>query len=296
MKYTNRSNVPLPLFEAVKNRPYDRGDSVISVTQLIAPPRVYHLQERLADKLETDVEDVMDALDGSAMHAILEWAAKTLDQSEWVVEKRWFAEVEGWKISGQSDVIQRSKREMTDWKRCLHWVAMFGVKDEWEQQLNILRWLAHVNGEKVDKLKIFAWFKDWSRTELAKNKGRGYPEKKWQIMDIPVWPIDKAEAFVRERVKVHQQASVLPDDALPLCTPEERWQRSDGYAVMIDGEKRARALKDTKQEALSYMGSLDPALVAKARIDSRVGEPTRCTHYCPVRFHCDFGKKVAKRV
>lgn len=250
----------------------------------------------MGDSLEVDIADSLPALDGSAMHAVLEWAAKGLDPNMWIVEKRFFADVLGRKISGQSDVINKPAKLLTDYKRCSRWVGVYGAKDEWEQQLNMLRWLAHVNGVEVEKLQVFAWFKDWSKTESVKNKGKGYPQKDWELIDIPVWDLEKAREFVEERVKAHSDAELIATDKLPLCTEEERWQKADGYAVMLHGEKRARHLCSTKQEALSYIATeLRADQVAIAKVESRSSDPRRCVSWCPVRFHCNFGRKWAQK-
>lgn len=296
MKQVNRQGLPLPIEEAFKNRPYDKGDSWMSVTSLIQPPRIHQMVERMGDSLEVDIADSLPALDGSAMHAVLEWAAKGLDPDIWIVEKRWFAEVLGKKISGQGDVANKPEQLLTDYKRCSRWVGVFGAKDEWEQQLNMLRWLAHMNGVEVNKLQVFAWFKDWSKTESIKNKGKGYPQKDWELINIPVWDMDRAKAFTEERVRLHLEAEGMSTENLPLCTEEERWQKGDGYAVMLHGEKRARHLASNKQDALHYIATeLRPEQVAIAKVESRVSDPRRCTSWCPVRFHCAYGRKWAQK-
>jgi hypothetical protein len=42
---------------------------------------------------------------------------------------------------------------------------------------------------------------------------------------IPLWPMHATEAYLRERVHWHQEAErrLEQGDALPACTPEERW-------------------------------------------------------------------------
>lgn len=69
---TNKLNLPLAVVQAVTNDPYTRGDSDISVTQLISPP----YQRRLRQTVEP-VEDVAErlfSLYGQLAHGLLERA------------------------------------------------------------------------------------------------------------------------------------------------------------------------------------------------------------------------------
>lgn len=294
MTWTNRNNIPIPIAEAIKARPYSRGESDISVTSLISPPRIFQMQERLGDALERDVTDHLAALDGSAMHACLEWAGVSLDSEDWVLEKRWYAELEGWTLSGQSDVIRKSKRLLQDYKRCSKWVGIYGAKEEWTQQLNSLMWLAWKNGVETDTLEIVAWYKDWSKTGKERDPSK-FPDHEIEVIPISTWTLEQTEAWLIQRIKTHQAASLLPTASLPMCTEEERWQKADGYAIMIGDASRAKKVCHTRQEALSYIASdLSPDQVAKAKIEPRTSAPKRCQHWCPVRFQCDYGKRWAK--
>lgn len=263
------------------------------MTSIIGPPRIFQMVERMGDTLEVSAEDALDALDGSAMHAIMQWSADTLDPAEVIIERRWWADVLGWKISGQSDLIWVKQKLLQDYKRCNKSVHIYGVKEEWEQQLNVYRWMAHLQGVEIDKLQIVAWYKGWSKTEQRREKG--YPPSAIEILNVPVWPLKQAEEYVYERVRVHQEASVLATPDLPLCTEEERWQNKQRFAVMIKGNKKASAVFDTRQEALFYIGNkMAPDSVKNAYIEPRLSEPRRCQDWCPVRFHCEFGKKWAR--
>lgn len=249
--------------------------------------------ERMGDNLEVDAVENLDALEGSAMHAIMQWAAESMDTSNLIIERRWWADILGWKVSGQSDIIWLKERLLQDYKKCNKSVHTFGVKDEWEQQLNIYRWMASLQGVKIDRIQVVAWYKGWSRAELRRTAD--YPSSPIEILNVAVWPLDKVEAFVHERVRVHQAASVLATPDLPLCTEEERWQNKQRFAVMLKGNKKASAVFDTREEALFYIGNkMAPGSVKDSYIEPRLSEPRRCTDWCPIRFHCEFGKKYAR--
>ena len=98
---TNKLNLPLAVVKAVTNDPYTRGDSDISVTQLISPP----YQRRLRQTVEP-VEDVAErlfSLYGQLAHGLLERAGLKVGSN---VETRLFTEVSGWKVSGQYDLYE----------------------------------------------------------------------------------------------------------------------------------------------------------------------------------------------
>ena len=72
MKITNVLNLPQPIVDAVQNDPYDSGESDISVTRLISPPRQVALANEHGRKLTEDCADRLFSLMGQAMHHILE--------------------------------------------------------------------------------------------------------------------------------------------------------------------------------------------------------------------------------
>lgn len=330
MKIVDTIGLPAPVLEAIKNKPYDAGGADRSITGLITPPRITQLIERLGDKVEQEAADLIYTIEGSAMHAVFEWASQPLRNEidifvdsyldgevsldglikkveeikhkkslvgppSVIFERRMFAEIDGWKISGQVDLIDLSNRLIQDYKRCSYWTAVFGVKDEWTQQLNGYRWLCHKNGIDIDKLEIVAVFRDWSKEKAWYSNPKDYPQKGIQIFPIETWPIKQAEDWLRERVELHKKAAKMKIDALPLCTPFERWEKPLKFAVEVEGEKKARRLANTRSEALSWMAeNVKPQDIPKAKIVQRNSEPKRCVGWCPVRFQCSFGKKVAR--
>ena len=74
MKITNKFNLPEAIYEAVKNDGYTRGDSDISVTQLIDSPYIRELKNNHNSEIEEDATDRIWSLLGQAVHTILERA------------------------------------------------------------------------------------------------------------------------------------------------------------------------------------------------------------------------------
>ena len=72
MNLTNKFNLPEAIYEAVKNDGYTKGNSDISVTQLIDSPYIRKLKEDHYNEIEEDVTERVLSLLGQAVHTILE--------------------------------------------------------------------------------------------------------------------------------------------------------------------------------------------------------------------------------
>jgi hypothetical protein len=183
MKLTNHAKLPETIVRAVENDPYDSQGSDISVTRLIAPPRIRVLEQRHWDELEEDVSDKIFTLIGSSVHHIIERAVTDDDISE----RRLFVDIDGWKLSGQFDLLTASG-DLIDFKVTSAWSALEALekgKLEWERQLNVLDWLIrwndtelrNKNGKElaVKKMYIMAILRDWSKMKVMTSDN--YPRK-----------------------------------------------------------------------------------------------------------------------
>ena len=274
--YTNRLNLPQAIVNAVTNDPYSSGGADISCTRLIAPPQQVYLQKQYADKIVEDVADRIFSLLGQAVHTILERAAGDGD----IVEERYFGTFNGWKVSGQADLIshdhQHSKDCLYDFKITSSWVVLDGVKPEWEQQLNVLHYLA--DDPEIERLAIVAILRDWSKLHVMRSPD--YPRQQVVELEVPLWDRKAQEDYIIERVRLHQKAQF--EHEYPECTPEERWAKDDVFAVMKEKRKSAVKLHDTKEAAEEHLNTLDD----KHYIQFRKGESVRCQSYCNVKEFC----------
>lgn len=284
MKITNHQNLPAALVNAVLDDEYDKGDSILSVTQLITPPRIVLLQDVNADNLSIDVVDRVPALLGTAVHKILEKGSKHLQDH--IVEERLFADILGWKISGAVDLqidLGDGTWEINDYKVTSVYSVM-NEKPEWEQQLNCYAYLAWLScGRRVESLKIIAILRDWQRKQAELKVD--YPMNQVCVVDIPLWDRDTQRRFVEERVALHQEAKKLVDNgsAPPYCTDQERWSRGEVWAVMKEGRKSAVSLHDNKEDAEASSGRLGKG----HSVVHRPGSPIRCAgNYCLVSSWC----------
>jgi len=284
MKLTNRHGVPETIVRAVADDEYDKGDSVLSVTQLISPPRIVLLQSLNKDNLESDVVDRVPSLLGTAVHKIVEKGSKDIPGH--IVEERLFATVLGWKISGAVD-LQIDNGDGTWAINDYKVTSVYSVqsdKPEWEQQLNCYAYFARqVHGRNITSLKIIAILRDWQRKQAEIKSD--YPQSQIAIVDIPVWTPEQQEAYITERVRLHQEAKKVVDTGgqLAYCTDQERWVRGETWALMKEGRKSAVKLYDNEDEANEASKLAGDGHI----VQHRPGNAIRCAgNYCLVSGFC----------
>lgn len=277
MELTNHSNLPQPIISALQNDPYDPGDSDITVTTLIDSPRIRLLTRWHYDEIKEDALDRMWSLLGQAVHTILERAEAT-----GIAEERLYIDLRGWKVGGQFDRIALDTNTLQDYKVTSAWSIINGPKPEWEKQLNCLAVLAREAGHEIDKLEIFALFRDWSKGKMMQSEN--YPRRMAQIIDIPIWSHADGLAYMKQRVDIHQAA----EKDLPDCSNAERWYRGEKWAVMKEKRKSAVKLHDTEQEAHEHRADLEIEKPKdKYYVEKRPGTNTRCQDYCSVADYCE---------
>jgi len=280
MIITNHTGLPEPVFKALTRNDYSKGKSNRSVTQLIDSPRVRVLRKENDEKIEEDAADMLWSVLGTAVHKMFE----EHEADQHIVEERLYAEIENWVISGAID-IQREEGDgsvtILDYKCTSAWSVIYG-KSEWDKQLNFYAWLAeHDKGCTVGALKICAVLRDWQRKKAEVDSS--YPQAPIVIVDIPLWSQQVRDEYVRERVRIHQEAEFerLTGGDLPLCSDEERWKKDDQFAVKKIGTKRAIKLFDSMDDAFAYMKE-------NQEIEARKGRSVRCEdNYCKVAEFCD---------
>lgn len=270
---TNKQNLPGPIVKAIENDGYSAGNSDISVTSLIDSPRIVALKKQHSYEIIEDASDRIWSLLGQAVHSIIERAAEPGDMSE----TRLFAEAEGWKLSGQFDLLTEGR--LIDFKTTSVWTVIDAIqngKKVWDAQLNVLDWLCRKNNIEVEKLQIIAIIRDWSKNQARRSSD--YPQNQVYTFDIPRWTPEQQDEYVSDRLRAHQSAR----NDLPLCTPEDRWEKPSKWAVMKKGRKSAIRLLDTETEAHEY----GKRYVDGYTLEFRPGDAVRCSSYCAVADFC----------
>lgn len=216
MEPTNIHGLPATLVRAILNDPYNAGKADISTTRLINPPQLETLRHRHKAEVVEDVSERIWTLLGQAAHTVAERAA----DGNVISEKRFFAEMEGWTVSGAVDLIEGTT--LIDYKVTSVWTHIYKSRvAEWTEQGNVNRWLAYKNGlTTIDKMENVLILRDWARRDMGR---KDYPQVQVAVQPLEVWSIEKAEAYVRERVLLHQKARAAKDDEMPPCTDEETW-------------------------------------------------------------------------
>lgn len=288
---TNKYNLPQTLVNLAERDTYSRGNANISVTELINSPRIRILKQQRRAEIVQDVSELLWPLLGRALHNVVEQGA---DENH-LAEERIFDVVSGWRLSGGIDLqILGSGAEgerlvaISDYKMTTAWAVM-NPKPDWERQLNCYAYLLErTRGWTVTGLTINAIVRDWSRHEAARREG--YPEVPLVVLPQTLWSFAERERYVRERMKIHQDAERAFDwnEPIPDCTDEERWFKPGKLAVVKDGRVRALKIFDMaeRDEAEKY------AQENKAKIEERPGENTRCDNHCQVAQWCDQYRRI----
>lgn len=280
MKLTNKFNIPKAFVNAVERPTYNKGGAHLSVTQLINSPKIVALSRKHDDEMEQDVNDLLWALLGTAVHEILDRHKDPNDISE----ERLHTEIDGWKLSGAIDLQCPNPNGITvkDYKTTSVWAVM-NEKIEWEYQLNMYAYLVEkVKNIPVTDLAIIAFLKDWKEDDVGKREN--YPEARVIEIPITLWSFEEREEFIKARISAHSACdfALETSGSLPDCTKEEMWEKPAVWAIKKIGGKRAHSLYDTPEKAMSALAELGDAY----ELDHRPGERTRCESYCAVNKWC----------
>lgn len=165
-----------------------------------------------------------------------------------------------------------------------------GPKPEWEAQLNIYALMLRERGYTVEKLRIVAILRDWSKSKARHSPE--YPQTPALIIPVVMWTAAQTEAYIKARLIAHGTAQHV----LPECTPEERWERPGVWAVQKVGGSRALGLHASEEDAESALAEAAAAHPkSKYEIQERPAQQIRCTDYCPACAFCDQGKTLIQK-
>tara|TARA_R100001510_G_C7637622_1_gene195529 strand:- start:865 stop:1617 length:753 start_codon:yes stop_codon:yes gene_type:complete len=247
------------------------------------------MRERHKEELTTDAMDMVWALFGTAVHAVLEGAVG----ENVVKEKRLYREVDGWVLSGQVDQyeIKDNALRITDYKVTSVWSVIFN-KQEWVNQLNVYAYLLEMEEQiPVNSIQICAILRDWNRREASLRPD--YPQTPIAVVDIPLWSLEERTAYVEDRIALHQNARQLFDlnDGMVLCTKDEMWSKPDVYAVKKPSNKKAKKRFEDRENAEQFLDNLKDKHLYE--IEFRAGESARCkNNYCGVADFCNQYKET----
>lgn len=287
MTVSNIYNLPQPFVDLVSGDTYSKGESDITTTGLAQPPKIAELTRRHSNEITMDASEKVWTMLGTANHYVLEQIALR-NPERYVTEQRFYMDIDGVKLGGQIDLFDRETETLWDYKVSSVYKAMSDDKLEWIKQANVNKLLCEHNGIRPKKLAVLLVCKDWRRKDSEFKAD--YP--KCPVVEIPltVWKEEETLAYIKSRINLHNAAKLIEvEDAIPVCTEEERWSKPTTWAVLKErGAKRAVAngIYESEAEALAHAKRISGA------VEKRDGSNPRCENYCQVRQWCNFGRSL----
>ena len=299
MKYTNKHELPEIVERWLTFDQYDYHPGIYSATRLMKPTRMVVLEKLHEDELECDITDVIASRYGTALHDSFE----KVDIPDCVQEVRFFAELDGHKLSGKPDILEvvNSAFDLWDIKSTSVWTHIYGSrKDDYIKQCSIYRWII-MNGKPEKDLgevpstvrrkgKIIYLFTDWSKSRAR--QGGDYPPTRVLVDDVEMMSTEEIEAYILGRLGAIHHYLDNPDQRLPPCTREELWQGDDKWAVMKEGRKSAMKVYDNQEDAeTNVVVDLEGTAGKRYYVEHRPGKVNRC-NYCNVNKWCGQFKEL----
>ena len=302
MGLTGLENFSIPIQNALTNDSYD-GCSMtdISVTGLIDSPRIKMLRRDHFKEIKEDANRRINALLGTAFHKL----AEENSPEEWITEERFYADVDGYMVSGQIDAVvpvplkQAQKIDpnikgkpviIRDYKVITAFKAQSGMKD-YERQGNIYAYLLKRNGYHPISFVIEAYVKDWKESFALRDEN--YPQLSIQEYEYDLWSTDQSEEYIKSRIELH-----FPKDGIfPDCSEEEMWSTKAKWEAKKKGHARATKLFESEREAFSWIADQDHRATRGTTyedwdVTQRPVERRRCEgNWCNVAEFCEQFKK-----
>lgn len=279
MILTNKLGWPDAYVKLAFGNSYRPNPERIGVTALNKSPQIRQLQLEQWDNITCDVGDFFTGILGNCLHKALELNAPAGTRPEHKLEYN----VDGLTLVGKADL---SNGGIEDYKLMAAFSWVFGEDKDFIEQLNVLNWLRVKNGfEPAKFLRIHAFIKDWS---VYQTRDKDYPQQRYIKMDVPIWPLEETEHFIRQRIALHKNPNYT-------CSDADKWVKLEKWAVMKKGGKKAERLLDTAIEAEQYIIQRNWAnAYAKGdiHIEQRKSQPRNCQDYCIVRSVCPFARSL----
>lgn len=289
---TNNAGLPNYLYNLLSHEWYSgvNAEHDFSVTQMLNPIIMTILQNRHKDEIVEDVVDQYVKILGVGVHMLSEIANK---DKGFILEKREYTKILGRTISGQVDLFIPSIGKMIDYKITKASTYIYGDRlEKYKHQLNFNKYLFEKAGHKVNSLEIAELYRDWDEKEAKLNPK--YPKSPIQIIPIATMSNSLIEYEMQKYVAEYERLINVPDEKLPFCSAEDRWERGGNSALMKRGGKKAIKLFNSNSEAEEYRKKYYDVNDSSIYIEDRPVTPTKCISWCNVNKWCPFYKEYIK--
>ena len=260
VEFTNNHGVPFEtaIFAAYHSTLYSGGAprvGKLSTTTLIGPLRkaIYGMLQPKSTEPQ-DVNFLLASAKGTAMHQGMT-NALTAYGSGYVCEQRIETEVDGWKISGEFDILTPDK-QIKD----LKFVSNYNLKKLQEDMLILQPGMSLEEMYEQTptyfkyqaQLSVYYYLlndpevKPYASILFMLNNGSDMGKFKVdQEVTFPLWPREATQEFIEGRVAIIKQH--LADGTLPLCSDAER-----GYSP---AEYKLQRVSPTNGQLTTVRGS-----------------------------------------
>ena len=290
-KITNKLNLPKQLVDLIRSD-YQPKEHQYSCTTILKPTRQVILERRHNDEIEQDVSEMIWCIFGILAHSVIENSQEDVGQFKEEKLKvdlgKYCKKLEGYYLSGRSDMIDLLDKCITDWKTASCWKVIYKDFEDWRKEMLIYAWAVKDMGFEIDKAQAIAFLKDHNKTKAKVDSS--YPQ-------LPVWVekfkfTDKdfkdIEEFIKNRFLELKKYEDVPDEELPMCSMEERWNDGNKYIVIKKGNKRAKKIHETLEEAQKHLDNLEKDYPNVYEIQERLGEDKKCLEYCSCCKFCPY--------
>ena len=290
-KITNKLNLPKQLVDLVSSN-YQPKEHQYSCTTILKPTRQVILERRHNDEIEQDVSEMIWCIFGILAHSAIENSQEDVGQFKEEKLKvdlgKYCKELEGYYLSGRSDMIDLLDKCITDWKTASCWKVIYKDFEDWRKEMLIYAWAVKDMGFEIDKAQAIAFLKDHNKTKAKVDSS--YPQlpvgvEKFKFTDKDFKDI---EEFIKNRFLELKKYEDVSDEELPMCSMEERWNDGNKYIVIKKGNKRATKIHETLEEAQKHLDNLEKDYPGVYEIQERLGEDKKCLEYCSCCKFCPY--------
>lgn len=197
--------------QAIKERP-----DGLTVTTILKNPR--HVKLERENEYFAAPESNWATFRGTIVHEILE---RYGDEGS-VIEERVERDLDGVSISGQPDTIRirttNGRTLLRDWKSTKEVPRYDNAYTNHQQQVNLYRWLLNLDPETTDLEVVYVSMESLRIVPLK----HGGKSRNGRAIAQQHWSDEKVEAFIKERLALHEVSPILryediPEDDLWEC-------------------------------------------------------------------------------